>query len=90
MSSLEVYNNIISWLIRNSLHLKERARHNRNMHTLPSCMEDDVTLVVVLVVMVAVMVAGIGEQPSAPMPLPVLPVLQVQTIFSVMSLHKAF
>ena len=60
------------------------------MHTLPSCMEDDVTFVVVLVVMVAVMVAGIGEQPSAPMPLPVLPVLQVQTIFSVVSLHKAF
>ena len=29
MSNLEVYNNIISWLIRKSFHLKERDRHNR-------------------------------------------------------------
>ena len=29
MSSLEVYNNILFWLISNSLRLKERVRHNR-------------------------------------------------------------
>ena len=73
ISSLEVYtsNNVIFWLIRNSLHLKKGPGITENMHTLPSCMEDVVTFFVLLVVMVVVMVVGIGIQPSVPVPLPV-------------------